>query len=241
MKKYASRSGITAIPNAAERSFASKLEAQGKTWISQPRSFVLPVPHCSYRPDFFVVEDNCFYEVLGSRQAYSQQREKIDAFRMAYPHLTLKIVNEGAWVTDWNPEVDSRHKKVEPVVQKEMHEALEAAGVGREGPQVAEALRDVERVRHLPAARPQPIRVPPAPQADVMVADTPDGTVYRFRAATAAEREEITEEVAVVKEYSRRATRNQRKRDERSGVLAREEKKMLEYVRAKKLARVSKS
>ena len=96
MKKYTSRSGITAI--------------------SQPRSFALPDPHHSYRPDFYVVEDNCFYEVLGSRQASSQQREKIDAFRLAYPHLTLKITNEGAWTTDWNPEVDSRHSKFEPAL-----------------------------------------------------------------------------------------------------------------------------
>lgn len=83
--------------NTAERSFAREVEAAGKTWIFQPRQFPLPEPHRSYRPDFYVIEDNCFYEVVATRQAYSYNRTKIAAFRAAYPHLRLEIINKGAW------------------------------------------------------------------------------------------------------------------------------------------------
>ena len=51
------------------------------------------MPHKSYRPDFYVVEDNMFYEVSGTRQAYSLGREKYEAFQREYPSLKFKIVN----------------------------------------------------------------------------------------------------------------------------------------------------
>ena len=129
-----SRGGLTVIPNAAERRFARKIEAQGKTWISQPRQFTLPEPYRSYRPDFYVVEDNCFYEVLGTRQAYSQQREKIAAFKVTYPHLTLKIINEGAWST--NPESydpESFNRMVELQVQARARWTMTTAVIDNDG------------------------------------------------------------------------------------------------------------
>jgi hypothetical protein len=83
--------------NAAERLFIAGLEYQRKTWFDQPKSFRLPAPLYSYRPDFYVIEDQCFYEIVGTRQAYSYQRQRIEAFRETYPHLRLELVNLGAW------------------------------------------------------------------------------------------------------------------------------------------------
>ena len=90
-----SRSGQLA--NAAERAFARACDEQGKTWLFQPKQFELPSPHRSYRPDFYVIEDGCFYEIVGTRQAYSFRREQIEAFRSVYPQYRLVVVNNGAW------------------------------------------------------------------------------------------------------------------------------------------------
>ena len=85
------------IGNKAERRFAREMDRAGKTWFFQPRVFRLPPPYRSYRPDFYVIEDGCFYEVVGTRQAYSFRREQIEAFRAAYPQFHLEVWNGGAW------------------------------------------------------------------------------------------------------------------------------------------------
>lgn len=88
----------TSLSNRAENAFAARLEAEGKLWFHQPKTFVLPPPHYSYRPDFYVVDDGCFYEVVGTRQAYSYKRRAVDAFRSIYPKLRIEVVNNGAWI-----------------------------------------------------------------------------------------------------------------------------------------------
>ena len=92
-------SGFKGAGNVAEVRFARTIDAQAKTWLHQPRSFALRIAGqwCGYQPDFYVLEDGCFYEVCGTRMAYSYQREKINAFRQQYPYLPLKVVNIGAW------------------------------------------------------------------------------------------------------------------------------------------------
>ena len=44
-----------------------------------------------YSPDFYDGERNVFIEVAGTRQAYSANKEKYDAFRAAYPKLNFEI------------------------------------------------------------------------------------------------------------------------------------------------------
>ena len=82
--------------NTAELTFI-KAHCEGKLWFHQPRAFVLRELGRTYRPDFYVVENGCFYEIIGSRQAYSYQREDIRAFRSEYPQYRLEVVNVGAW------------------------------------------------------------------------------------------------------------------------------------------------
>ena len=81
--------------NLAEATFAQQLNARGALWFHQPRKFRTSAGN--YVPDFYVVDDGRFYEVVGTRQAYSYQRRRIAAFQREYPHLRLEIVNIGAW------------------------------------------------------------------------------------------------------------------------------------------------
>lgn len=57
------------IHNRSEAEFAWQRDCEGKTWFHQPKKFALPAPWSSYTPDFYVVEDQCFYEILGSTSA----------------------------------------------------------------------------------------------------------------------------------------------------------------------------
>lgn len=45
-----------------------------------------------YHPDFFCPATGELFEVVGSRQAFSANRTKIEAFRAQYPDLTLHVV-----------------------------------------------------------------------------------------------------------------------------------------------------
>src|SRR3990172_1295827 len=84
------------IRNPKEYAFAKSLA--GKLWFWQPKTFRLTNHLRSYRPDFYVVEDGCFYEVVGTRQAYSLQRAKIEQFKKDYPQYRIEIVNSGAYL-----------------------------------------------------------------------------------------------------------------------------------------------
>lgn len=48
---------------------------------------------CKYRPDFHDPNENVYYEVIGTRQAYYQNREKIKKFLGLRPDIVLKYVN----------------------------------------------------------------------------------------------------------------------------------------------------
>ena len=82
------------ITNEAEARFAAQLSAAGKNYVYQPTKFPLPLPWRSYRPDFYVPEDDRYYEVVGSRQALSQNREKIHALKVHYPTVKLLLIRD---------------------------------------------------------------------------------------------------------------------------------------------------
>ena len=45
-----------------------------------------------YRPDFYCATTNTWFEVVGTRQAYSATKDKIAAFKVQFPNLTFKLV-----------------------------------------------------------------------------------------------------------------------------------------------------
>lgn len=80
--------------NRAEYAFAQRLTDEGKLWFWQPRMFELPALGVSYRPDFYVVEDGCFVEVIGTVVQRRRTMPKVIAFRQAYPQYQLKVVED---------------------------------------------------------------------------------------------------------------------------------------------------
>jgi len=58
-------------------------------WVYRPALF--RTDRFKYSPDFYDGERNVFIEVAGTRQAYSANKEKYDAFRAAYPKLNFEI------------------------------------------------------------------------------------------------------------------------------------------------------
>ena len=75
----------------AERRFAIRMRLRGLTMIPQPRAF--KVGKTFWTPDFYCPQLDIYYEVVGTSQAWSQSKEKIQAVRAAHPGLRIKVVN----------------------------------------------------------------------------------------------------------------------------------------------------
>ncbi len=101
----------TEIRNKAELTFSKMLKG---LWFWQPKTFKLSNHLGTYRPDFYSVEKDRFYEVVGTRQAFSLQRAKIDQFRKDYPGYNLEIVNIGAYINGPRPSPRKQEVKRKP-------------------------------------------------------------------------------------------------------------------------------
>jgi len=63
------------IKNLSEKKFSNYLDKQGYIYIYQPK---LNMPELSnYVPDFYCFDTDYFYEVIGTRQAYHQNKERL--------------------------------------------------------------------------------------------------------------------------------------------------------------------
>lgn len=78
-------------PNFNEEIFIKYLEEQNKSWIYEPKRFMLH--NKKYIPDFYCPEDDVYYEVIGTRHAYYANKQKYEEFQEFYPELKFKIVN----------------------------------------------------------------------------------------------------------------------------------------------------
>lgn len=81
--------GIT-FRSTWEVRFAKALDALGKKWTYEPKRF--PLGGCSYTPDFYLEEDDAFFEVKGWFDPKSQM--KVSRFRDQYPEFPLVLVNK---------------------------------------------------------------------------------------------------------------------------------------------------
>jgi len=79
------------IRHKREQIFADFLTDQGKEFVYQ--STVFNINGIQYRPDFYVIKEQTYYEVVGSRQAFHQNQIKINYILSVYPFIKLKIVN----------------------------------------------------------------------------------------------------------------------------------------------------
>lgn len=60
-----------------------------KDFVYQPATFNLGIT--SYRPDFYDIKNNIWIEVVGSREAYRQNKAKYALFRYIYPELKFEL------------------------------------------------------------------------------------------------------------------------------------------------------
>jgi hypothetical protein len=98
------------IRHAAEQIFADILKQSQLEFVYQPATFHFN--GISYTPDFYVPKDQTFYEVIGTRQAYSLTRQKINLLEKVYPFLKICIVNPDGT----NYESRPIRKSIEPLV-----------------------------------------------------------------------------------------------------------------------------
>ena len=61
-----------------------------QNWIYHPALFRLPDGQ-KYTPDFYDIERGCFIEVVGSRQAFSENKNKYKLFRDTYKDIKFEI------------------------------------------------------------------------------------------------------------------------------------------------------
>ena len=69
-----------------------------KNWIYEPAMF--KSNGFRYTPDFYDGERNVFIEVAGTRQAFSDNKEKYIQFREIFPKITLEVRNTKGTLID---------------------------------------------------------------------------------------------------------------------------------------------
>ena len=74
-----------------EKQFADLLDKQKKEWQYPTKRFDLG--NTTYRPDFYLPNENLYIEVIGTRQAYHANKNKIFKFRKLYPFVKFIIVD----------------------------------------------------------------------------------------------------------------------------------------------------
>lgn len=125
----------------SEQQFADYLTAQGKTCVYEPvLQLDTPLPkragNQTYKPDFYCMEDDIYYEVSANRQAYHLSMKKIRRLREIYPDIKIKVVNPDG------SEYGSRDKQQECFRQEQWKPV-----VGYEGWYEVSDLGRIKRVR----------------------------------------------------------------------------------------------
>ena len=69
-----------------------------------------------YSPDFYDGEMNVFIEVVGTRQAYSENKDKYNLLRKYYPKINFEIRLSDGSLLD---ETKSIHSQVELIASKQ--------------------------------------------------------------------------------------------------------------------------
>jgi len=81
------------IRHTRELTFSELLTSNGTEWVYEPVRFILPEPHRSYTPDFYLPKEQRYVELIGTRQAYFSAAPKLAAFKVCYPDIPLDVVD----------------------------------------------------------------------------------------------------------------------------------------------------
>ena len=88
---------VKGIRYGCERDFALAFFDHDK-WVHEPRFFYLP-DGTKYKPDFYDARRDVYIEVIGSRQAFYQNKDKYLAMRGAFPDVQLEFrFTDGSFV-----------------------------------------------------------------------------------------------------------------------------------------------
>jgi hypothetical protein len=77
-----------------EANFARILNYVGKRWSYEPRSFALSET-LSYTPDFYVEDDDVYYELKGRMNERS--KEQLRLMSELYPNVTIVVIDGEAY------------------------------------------------------------------------------------------------------------------------------------------------
>lgn len=79
------------IRHKREQVFLDTIADKNKTYTYQPRWFYF-ADGSKYMPDFYCKEDDTYIEIVGTRQAYHQNRHKYLKMESEYPHTKFQVV-----------------------------------------------------------------------------------------------------------------------------------------------------
>lgn len=79
------------IRSHRESIFMEEMAAKGENLVYEPRFFRLS-DGTKYTPDFYNPATNTYYELAGTRQAWSGGKNKIARFQIEYPSVSFKII-----------------------------------------------------------------------------------------------------------------------------------------------------
>lgn len=79
----------------AEKHFAGLLIKSGIEYVYPVNP--IPVGKSTYRPDFYLPQNDLYVEVVGTRQAYSLNRKKYKEFSALYPDKKFVIVEKNGF------------------------------------------------------------------------------------------------------------------------------------------------
>lgn len=73
-----------------EANFARILTLQGKRWIYENKTFQLE-PSLSYTPDFYVEDENVYYELKGRMD--DKSKRQLELMRHVYPDVVVRLID----------------------------------------------------------------------------------------------------------------------------------------------------
>lgn len=85
---FTSKAAVGKVENAGEVAFVQNFFGD-LPFIHQPAKF--NIKYSSYTPDFYDVTRNTFIEVIATRQAFHQNKDKYDAMRNEFPQVNFEI------------------------------------------------------------------------------------------------------------------------------------------------------
>jgi len=77
--------------HAREISFQNEMAIKGIHLVYEPRTFYLS-NGSRYTPDFCDPKEDKYYELAGTRQAWHENKNKINHFKKEHPHIKFEIV-----------------------------------------------------------------------------------------------------------------------------------------------------